>query len=236
MSDISDDYANNNTQSETLLKEESINILCKNIKTCESLKRLIRCLHFYETVIKKNNENNDDLFLKYMNEYSMLFNDYGHILTIHLNTGSQKKNDDNFLIINNKCIKYINCSLNKCINYSRNNRDRCSEELGNNVDNLLLIYTDILDTIHCYFLHSYHTGFRIKNKQKIYNKDNDNDDDNIDDNDIEMIYLSKEIKSKRKELELIRGTRRVKKNKFVIGTNTFFFTFFFFFFYVCICI
>ena len=58
-----------------------------------------------------------------------------------------------------------------CKQYSRNNRDRDKQD-KNNINNQLInnqtdefkviFYTDLLDTIHCYFCHSYDVGFRMR--------------------------------------------------------------------------
>eukprot|EP01084_Bolivina_argentea_P109346 195453_1 len=270
---------------------------CK-METCESLKRIVTMLHFYQSTISNDDEKNGDLLLDYVqNQYKELLTDYQHIISNHLNK-SKKENDDNYYIINCKCKKYIQCDLSNCNNYQRNNRDRCKEQIIENYDSLLTIYTDIIDTIHCYFIHSFDTGFRIKShalkikeelketptmsyetmtdkqfddililylrsnnnippkdpaqilkfvnvelKQnykykacktafnrwksvrncaipQLMNNSIKNDMDNdTQSNDLEMQYLIKEIKSKRKQLEIMRGFERIEKNKFVIDVT-----------------
>eukprot|EP01084_Bolivina_argentea_P076308 138292_1 len=220
-----------------ILFEEFIDVDCKSINKCKSLKRIIMILDFHQMITgTADNDNNNtmDLLMEYINKYTNLFNDYQHILLHHLNNRSSQKNDDNFSIINNKCIKYINCSLNSCKQYQRNNRNRGKEEI---FDGLSSIYVEMLDTIHCYFVHSYHTGFRFKNmnlSQKSNNNelktdqdndesdnesDNDSDNDHLLCDDKQMEHLSKQIKSKRKALETIRGIGRIEKTKFIIDVS-----------------
>eukprot|EP01084_Bolivina_argentea_P265022 449098_1 len=206
-----------NTDSKTddsALKE--FNNDCSDISSCKSLKRLMMLLQFYQSTINNVNDiNSNKLFLEYIEGYKNILNDYGHLLCVHLDQETQEENDNIFAIIHNKCSKYINCSLDNCKHYTRNNRNRCepNTKVVENNNNLLSIYTDILDTIHCYFLHSYDTGFRLIKNYKNEQKNDDTDKDN------EMQYIQKEIKSKRKRLEMIRGLDCIQKTKFVIDIS-----------------
>eukprot|EP01084_Bolivina_argentea_P053439 98098_1 len=49
------------------------------------------------------------------------------------------------------------CSINDCIRYKRNCRDRNTI----NVDEAPTVLTDIIDKIHCYFLHTYDIGYGL---------------------------------------------------------------------------
>eukprot|EP01084_Bolivina_argentea_P265023 449099_1 len=191
---------------------------CSDISTCKSLDRVSEALLFFSTIIDKSltDENTMNLLLNYFeNDGKSILNDYGHLLCVHLDQETQEENDNIFAIIHNKCSKYINCSLDNCKHYTRNNRNRCepNTKVVENNNNLLSIYTDILDTIHCYFLHSYDTGFRLIKNYKNEQKNDDTDKDN------EMQYIQKEIKSKRKRLEMIRGLDCIQKTKFVIDIS-----------------
>eukprot|EP01084_Bolivina_argentea_P265027 449108_1 len=191
-----------------------------SINRCKSLKRLIKMLLFYHSSIDKDG-NNLSLIEYFDTHITNLLNDYGHILCVHLDNALNQQNNDEFAVISAKCHKYINCSLNKCKYYQRNNRNRCKEEIKDSNDKLSL-YVDIMDTIHCYFLHSYDTGFRIKQKKPANNDDSNTNDNNNTAVDTEMKYLYKEIQLKRKELQRVRGMERIKHTKFVldiIGTD-----------------
>eukprot|EP01084_Bolivina_argentea_P309808 535925_1 len=186
---------------------------CLDIKSCKSLERLILILNFYDKWLVK--KDNDDL-VEYMSKYKHLMNDYGHILSVHLNNKSSMKNDKTFLFIHNECIKSINCSLNKCSHYERNSRNRCKEiQLFNDKD--VLYYTDILDTIHVYFLHSFDTGFRSKIPINSDIKSDDENNSNIVDK--EMIHRSNEIKSRRTSINRVDNNDRLTNNKFVINNE-----------------
>ena len=122
----------------------------------------------------------------------------------------------------------IKCDILHCKFYQRNGRNREEYDKNNNNkkeekhDENALIYIEILDTIHTYFIHSYDTGFRFKSKYAELEKINDNNDDNDDNNDFnnicidkEMILLEKYLNKKRQNLKTIRGKDRMQKNKFL---------------------
>eukprot|EP01084_Bolivina_argentea_P198658 340115_1 len=177
---------------------------------------------------------NSDLksVLKYMdtNNYSHLLSDYHHILQKHLNHETALKNCRNFQYIHDKIAKHINCDVYKCNPYQRNNRNREKEQQKETKgvdknDSKLLFLSDILDSIHVYFVHSFETGFRIpvnffgndENK-----KDDMTDEDNNDITDTvdhKLFKLSSHLKQKRKELFEIRGVNNTNQNKFVTEKN-----------------
>ena len=84
---------------------------------------------------------------------------------------------------------------------------------------------ETMDTIHCYFLHTFDIGFRLKSND-IYNimdekKNDENDDDDEICEDSTIVKLSNFLKSKRQKLRNIRGVNLMNNNKFItnIGDN-----------------
>ena len=77
-----------------------------------------------------------------------------------------------------------------------------------------------MDTIHCFFIHTFDTGFRIKTNQfdNIINQDAKNDDDELYE-DLTMIKLSNFLKNKREKLRQIRGKTAIKQSKFVTNVT-----------------
>ena len=55
-----------------------------------------------------------------------------------------------------------------------------------------------------------------KNDENMNDNMDDNKDD-INDNDDEMKYISKQIKTKRKHLQQVRGSQRIQQTKFVLS-------------------
>ena len=141
-----------------------------------------------------------------------IINDYHHLLNLHLNEDNLSKNKSNQqfiqiydLLTNDSNLK---CDISKCLMYVRNNRER-----DNNIINVEM---DILDSIHCYFLHSIDDGIRFLN----------DDHDDYDKNDKQNEYFDFEINNLKNKLlqrinirNKLRGLDRIKKSKFVTCTQ-----------------
>ena len=141
---------------------------------------------------------------------------------------TQIKSDRHFKIIYDQLINSkdtnLSCDISKCRVYSRNNRQKeiISIECK---DKRLPMFIDILDTIHCYFIHSVDIAYRIihDDDKPLIEETKANDDNNYN------IHISSEISaydpnikrlktymgSKRKQLEKLRGDRRVRNSKFI---------------------
>ena len=54
---------------------------CNYIQKCQSLKRIIMVLHYYQNIINNNNDGDktNNLFIEYMDKYDDIYNDYQHI-------------------------------------------------------------------------------------------------------------------------------------------------------------
>eukprot|EP01084_Bolivina_argentea_P160440 279389_1 len=166
---------------------------CK-IDDCAALQRILKHIKFYQPHKKF-----DDKLSKYLMKHKNAINDYHHILDVHLNIDD----DMQFKLIYDKMIKdeQLRCDINKCSIYKRNNRERENEKIK--CDENIMVYVDIMDSIHCYFLHSIDTGFRIFNN-----------------NDYDAKSMKSYLLGKRKNLERIRGNARVSKFKFMTDTAT----------------
>ena len=116
--------------------------------------------------------------------------------------------------------KQLKCNISNCKQYSRNNRDR-------HKDFKVIFYTDLLDTIHCYFTHSFDIGFRMRYSHltQIYHQsyENKNQQENnlieneqeLDDYDILKGYTDGERMRKFNSLkrQLLRDVRVVTQMK-----------------------
>eukprot|EP01084_Bolivina_argentea_P307875 532213_1 len=145
----------------------------ESVDKCISLRRISSILKFYQ-----DHSNNYNVLSKYLLQYKHVINDYHHILDHHLNEDNIKqiKSNEQFTLIYHEITNRsdIICDVNKCAMYSRNNRIREKENIECN-DKILSNYINILDTIHCYFVHSADIGYRIINKIQI----DDQNDANI---------------------------------------------------------
>eukprot|EP01084_Bolivina_argentea_P002937 5498_1 len=197
---------------------------CSTIQSCLPMGRIKKCLKFYQTL---NNENKYDLLIQYFSDdypFLLLLNDFNHILTVHICSDAQNiyESKKNFNLMYDNIIKEIGndgCDVQKCKRFERQNRNRENEKLNvttnknnNNIHssyNLLELYVDTLDTIHCCIIHSVDNGFRLLiNEQKV-----DEDDINCIDN--EMKRIQSILDEKRKLLSKTNANNRFKNNKFM---------------------
>eukprot|EP01083_Nonionella_stella_P064811 169266_1 len=196
---------------------------CRSIEDCVSISNITQSLRFYHNYQKDKIEQDDDekqLELEdfFCSKYTNLINDYHHILQEHLDKDTVSNNRA-FEAIHDKMSKYIDCDICSCKHYKRNERDRenqCNDDIPYSIAPMI----DILDTIHCYFIHSFDTGYRIDathHQQMIMDPEQQTSDENSDNlcHDVEMKRLKLYLYNKRKSLNEISGlSRRVKHYKF----------------------
>eukprot|EP01083_Nonionella_stella_P000900 2567_1 len=171
------------------------------VASCPAIKRIITAL---SPLQNKQHQDDDDKY--------GLINDYHHVLINHL------CDDDQFHLIYIETCKTIQCDIANCYSYHRNNRNRKNDVFNAAQSIHKSICSDILDTLHCYLVHSYDVGFRL-NRTEIETKYNlhRNDDSELKTNqyvDEEMVRLKRYLFDKRKHLRNVRGTERMKNNKF----------------------
>eukprot|EP01084_Bolivina_argentea_P295276 508306_1 len=190
---------------------------CESTEKCESIKRMISILKYQCT-------NNIDINAsELLSKSFLILNDYHHILDHHLNEDniSKTKSDEQFTYILNEI--NFKCELITCNRYIRNNRQRETRKLD--YDCNLSMYVDLLDTIHCLFLHSTDTGYRIIPQSlntiiKMWPHINDDHDNKLNNNhnlsyDKETVQLKAYLSQKRKLLQAVKGTYRLYNNKFM---------------------
>lgn len=103
-----------------------------------------------------------------------------------------------------------------CKQYIRNTRDRTTEKI--NVDNKTAFYIDLLDTIHCNFVHSFDLGYRINTSQiSLEQKQNDEDDE-----DYEVNYLHQLLALKHRTLKNITKRLLMRNHRFTTLLSGFF--------------
>eukprot|EP01084_Bolivina_argentea_P273198 465300_1 len=199
---------------------------CSSISQCPSIRRIIKYLKIYQTMQPH------DLYRIFVKENAPHFdNDYNHVLFHHLSdykpfttTASEYESIYNHIINNVQ-----GCKLESCIKYQRNNRNRETKNIlmndkqnenqnenqtQPNVDIENAYFMEALDTLHCFFLHTFDVGFRIKATDLKVETD-DNDDDDEQQNILQTKQLLNLIHSKREKLQNIRGASSIANSKFV---------------------
>ncbi len=136
------------------------NDTCDGMLECLSIKGIINILKTY----KLFNISGKNVFYKlipYLKNYKYLLSDYHHILGHHCNNNDFEIIYKIFMNKNNQ----LKCNIKKCPMYNKFIRQRDKDLLNINKhcnDPMILLAVDILDSIHCYFIHSIDIGFRIK--------------------------------------------------------------------------
>ena len=226
------------------LPDELIQIKCNSdhsITKCQSLYRIIIALRFYQ-----NNGNDINALLMYFNRYPHLINDYTHILSAHLNQ-EKEMNDMNRALIYGKITQFVKCDLRQCPFYLRNNNNNNNNNISmaipttiptnNSKIDKIIFYKNALNTIHCYFLHPIHTGFKMvrtdtwdydeKERKSSVTPLTDIDNPTKDCspstsppihwNDDQLLHLQNELLSRKSIEQNITGIQYNQYNKFIIG-------------------
>eukprot|EP01084_Bolivina_argentea_P014267 26657_1 len=120
----------------------------ESVQSCYFCSRLIQFLKSYDGCITQLNTIN----------VSQILNDYLHVMHHH-------DIDEQFELIVNQI---ESCNVRKCIGFRRHYRDRrvSFKDEHQHMYNLYYYLHQILDTIHCYFMHSHHVGYRLTLKEK----------------------------------------------------------------------
>ena len=87
---------------------------------------------------------------------------------------------------------------------------------GNKMDPAMEYFVETLDTMHCFFIHSFDSGFRIRTNEinNILKEEKKNNDDEQFSDD-SLLKINNLIATKRRKLEDIRGADTMNKTKFV---------------------
>eukprot|EP01083_Nonionella_stella_P098980 278404_1 len=206
---------------------------CSSVDECKSLERIKDVLIFYQNISNKQHKNSkldDDAIVQHLDRYKDIINDYHHILLHHLATGNKVKDNANFHVIDAIIHESITCNISQCQNYKRNHRNRGQKKnddadapslnLEHSGDDTAVFYKELLDSIHCYFVHSVDIGFRMQ-----IDDQNSKYDDKRYDSDVtssatdlykdEQIAKVREVLAmKKKKLKHVGGANRVQFNKF----------------------
>eukprot|EP01084_Bolivina_argentea_P091730 165100_1 len=150
-----------------------------DIKTCPSLSRICDVLLNYSSYllsIESMNEDDEDdtsfvdnIYAEITDKYNSvdLLNDFNHLLMDHI---------EHFEYIHDVLLDRIHgtkpCKLSTCLSLKRNQRDRAEITEKDIILRSLYFHNDetveqqILDRIHCHFLHTFDIGFRLTQKER----------------------------------------------------------------------
>eukprot|EP01083_Nonionella_stella_P240223 839977_1 len=183
------------------------------VKECESIQRILRLMMQYknQTETEENSQHMDKI-----NDYQTYINDYHHILDKHLNEDriSAAQCNQQFELIQQQMIdNNLSCDINKCKIYTRNNRARELDaiEVKHSENESEHVLVNLLDNMHCYFIHSIDIGYRVIRGLNHEHKQKDSDN-MVYDSRIE--HLKSYLKSRRENLKQTRGENRFTNNKF----------------------
>ena len=117
----------------------------------------------------------------------------------------------------------VRCDISQCQIYLRNNRQRELKSIECQ-DEQLSMFIDIIDTYHCFFVHSFDIGYRLP---KTFNVDSTESkyDQQITNKttayDPKMFELKRYLSTKRTKLETIRGSNRLNNSKFMTNITSY---------------
>eukprot|EP01084_Bolivina_argentea_P234419 394668_1 len=189
---------------------------CNQISECPALNILLDTLKMYQ--VYKNDENNqrEKMMEYFITNKRNVITSYHHILSQHLNEDriGKKESDDAFETIYNKIVieNALCCDIQGCQILKRNHRKREEDQISKQE----MIFVNILDAIHCFFLHSVDIGFRIIDTRIEINDEEKTENEYLDQ---QMIKIRKYLHARRKNLTRVRGFERLK-TKYVTDIPT----------------
>eukprot|EP01084_Bolivina_argentea_P020546 38200_1 len=166
-----------------------------NVASCFHMKELIDTMNDYCVLIRNNNDRYfDELYSNSM----CILNKFNHLLLHH-----DDDTDFEFIykLFHKKC-EFKNC---KFIIRNRRNRNNSIDYdtnhlycINNTINDEIIMIQELLDRIHCYYLHSYHIGCRLSKTERdtIYN--NNNHKTHTNKNNVHLIKLYKHISNKKR--------------------------------------
>ena len=177
---------------------------CQSISTCIAIKRIARILGYYALCGDNFSDMNKMIMNHNYNKH--LLNDYHHILHHHLENKDTKQIGIEFDLIYNEIIhknKVGACDIKSCEGFYRNHGST-EKKMIEVEDEETQFYIEIMDSIHCYFMHSYDIAMRNEmdlDEEDIKDDKTLEDDPNDDEDDITqspIIVDEKILKLKRK--------------------------------------
>ena len=177
---------------------------CNSVNTCTQVVKIIDALKYHQSSLKLHAS---QIVQHFKQVHTTLLDDHLHIMQYH-----NDQLDDLTDIVTTT--PSLNCDPSTC-NILKNNFRRSSDQNevnkeDNKEDEDFIFYRDLLDTIHCYLIHSFNVGVRIRKEELISNNE---------DNDT-FATIKSVINSKRNTKNGLVNGRFLSTSKFSLGINT----------------
>ena len=172
------------------------------LSECVSLQRLTKVLSAFHSKFPEISE-------KWMLQKEEILNDYHHILSVHLNEDAvcSEESDSNFLFISNLM---TDCKLSECHIFAANHRERERQRVCESTkDGKVAMMMDLMGSMHSHFVHSIRPLIEDEDEE---NEDKERNMNRCHDREIRKM---KERKTNNSGIRGIRGSDRLKNNKFV---------------------
>eukprot|EP01084_Bolivina_argentea_P165820 288000_1 len=160
-----------------------------SIDKCKALSRLSKLLQQYHKSPINDNETENIM---------LLLDDFNHLLFIH-------DNINEFQYIYDSLIK---CDIKECVITKRHYKSRTvivddkeEKKQPSNDDNIVSIYTEMMDKIHCHFCHSFDLCCRLSSQERTMLLSEENTDKQ--NNNSKYTTICNFIKSKQKTLNIL---------------------------------
>eukprot|EP01084_Bolivina_argentea_P211681 360032_1 len=166
------------------------------IQNCFHFRRLSRIMYQYNQLETQDNDFNtaDEYILEIVNNY------------LHLMDKHDQDEDFEYIVD-----RLGECDVLTCVMFRRNNRDRngiinqCDAQKINLLNINDIVYGQIMDKIHCYFMHCYDIGNRLKIQDKYYLELDKKTESKQDDDDM-LVLVNKTM---RKMNTILSGKREI---------------------------
>eukprot|EP01084_Bolivina_argentea_P259231 437338_1 len=164
-----------------------------------------------------NNKTTIDELMKYC---FIILDDYFHLISDH-------NDNESFKFIYNRLTK---CDVTNCIIFSRHYRNRNKEgnvqEMYGMLDEREIISVQLMDKVHCYYLHSYDMGRKVEIKDDIKD-DIKNENHEIKDEFMEGVLMNSKLQTlnrivneKAKNVKSVKSINKGIKSKYNTNYDT----------------
>ena len=159
----------------TIFDTKIENINSCSTEHCISIQRLISALKYYQALNIHHQQQNKNIFVKFFKEvYQQIIDDFYHLMHSHNNQLEGIMRDT--FVESNKC-DITSCEYSSRHYRQNNNNQVCTNTTNHATDPYLKLYVEIMDSLHFFMFHLFHTSFRttINNQQENQHKNKGND-------------------------------------------------------------
>eukprot|EP01084_Bolivina_argentea_P283193 484958_1 len=123
---------------------------CDNVKNCTAINKLLVSLKYFELLDVMNKQKDRDLFCNFIQQgYPRIFDDYSHLAIKHSNE------------VNEIDISVVKCDdIEQCVFTQRHQNVAASDD---KLDPKIKFYKHVMDSLHFFVCHLYHSGLRTAN-------------------------------------------------------------------------